>query len=88
MKKKWTIIVSILLFLFLFFGSALYTKEKITNIYNQGKIHMENKEYELALECFNTIGPNWQDSTEWIEKAQKAMNKENGICPYCGQIWK
>ena len=49
---------------------------------------LEEGNYSLALECFEKIGPNWQDSSEWIEKAQKAVDKESGICPYCNQEWR
>ena len=75
--------------MFLFFlGLSISQRHENFENYENGQMYFEQGEYDLALECFNSIGPNWRDNTEWIEKAQKAVDKENGICPYCGQNWE
>jgi tetratricopeptide (TPR) repeat protein len=73
---------------FYFLLLAFQQREENFENYENGKIYFEEGNYSLALECFEKIGPNWQDSSEWIEKTQKAVDKESGICPYCNQEWR
>lgn len=82
MNKRFKILAtsSVILFLIVFFSSAIYTRNKYTEIYNEGVYLLQEGRYTKAIDCFHNI-PNYiqyKDISELLNKYKIP------VCPNCG----
>ena len=69
-------------FLIIFFCSAVHMRNEYTRIYDEGVYLLETGNYKGAIECFNDI-PNYTDYRDVSELLEKY---EFSICPNCGSL--
>lgn len=79
-RKGKMVFVGILLFLVLFFGSALCARKHHMAIYHEGVAYLDAGDYKKAVETFQQIPsyPTYQDIGTLLS--------ERDVCPNCGTM--
>ncbi len=77
-KIRIILLLSILLFLFTLFGTALLTRVHLMEIYHTGISKIENEEYEDGISILEGLG-NYQESDIYIKQAKYRLKYKNAI---------